>query len=194
MIHVGGATGSVILHYLFPPRHVRDYRLASSPASIPRERPPCAAMQRPPYRNPHAWPMLNRPCLRPRGSLFPRFRDNPSNWRTMVAVGAGAGVAAAFKAPFAGVFFVVEELACGMSVRLVTASLLANGMALFVVSWLGQEATAELGTSKVEFSIDWSAAIGASPAARTLMSALAMRSAETGSGWWRSAQPAVSLT
>ena len=57
--------------------------------------------------------------------------------RTMVAVGAGAGVAAAFKAPFAGIMFVVEELASSMmSVRLVTCALLANACAFFTVFWL----------------------------------------------------------
>ena len=45
--------------------------------------------------------------------------------------------AAAFKAPFAGIMFVVEELASSMmSVRLVTCALLANACAFFTVFWL----------------------------------------------------------
>ena len=68
---------------------------------------------------------------------FPKnFANNPVVQRTMIAVGAGAGVAAAFKAPFAGIMFVVEELAASMmSLRLVTCSLIGNTVAFFTVVW-----------------------------------------------------------
>ena len=91
--------------------------------------------------------------------LFPGFNSNPVVMRTMVAVGAGAGVAAAFKAPFAGVMFVVEELASSMmSVQLVVAALVANTAAYFTVFWL--EKAQENGPVKVEFQVDYGDSIG----------------------------------
>jgi H+/Cl- antiporter ClcA len=85
--------------------------------------------------------------------LFPpAFGGSPVAARTMVAVGAGAGVAAAFKAPFAGVMFVVEELASSMmSLQMVTCALVANTCAFFVAFWL-EKAQAD-GPVKYEFQV-----------------------------------------
>ena len=92
--------------------------------------------------------------------LFPaEFSRSAVVARTMVAVGAGAGVAAAFKAPFAGVMFVVEELASSMmSLQMVTCALVANTCAFFVAFWL-EKAQAE-GPVKYEFQADYGASFG----------------------------------
>jgi chloride channel 7 len=109
----------------------------------------------------HVGAAIGRQCLKyafPQNA-FPGFNDNPAALRQFVAIGAGAGVAGAFKAPFAGVMFVVEELASSMmSVTLVVASLIANTVCFFTVFWL--EKAQDSGPVKVEFQVEYGASMG----------------------------------
>jgi CIC family chloride channel protein len=54
--------------------------------------------------------------------------------RTLLVLGSGAGLAAAFNAPLAGVFFVIEELRVSLRPRQAIAALIATSTAV----WLGR--------------------------------------------------------
>lgn len=66
--------------------------------------------------------------------LARRRGGGPEGERTLLVMGAGAGLAAAFNAPLAGVFFVVEELRVTLRPRLAIAALIATSTAV----WLGR--------------------------------------------------------
>src|SRR5262249_18966771 len=57
------------------------------------------------------------------------FRCTPRERRTLIAAGAGAGLAAAFNAPLAGLVFVLEEVQRDFSNGVFTATLIASGVA-----------------------------------------------------------------
>ena len=57
------------------------------------------------------------------------FSCTPRERRTLIAAGAGAGLAAAFNAPLAGLVFVLEEVQRDFSPGVFTAALIASGVA-----------------------------------------------------------------
>jgi CIC family chloride channel protein len=57
------------------------------------------------------------------------FRSTPRETRTLIAAGAGAGLAAAFNAPLAGLVFVLEEVQRDFSPGVFTVTLIASGVA-----------------------------------------------------------------
>jgi chloride channel protein, CIC family len=57
------------------------------------------------------------------------FACTPRERRTLIAAGAGAGLAAAFNAPLAGLVFVLEEVQRDFSPGVFTATLIASGVA-----------------------------------------------------------------
>ena len=57
------------------------------------------------------------------------FPCTPRERRTLIAAGAGAGLAAAFNAPLAGLVFVLEEVQRDFSPGVFTAALIASGVA-----------------------------------------------------------------
>jgi CIC family chloride channel protein len=57
------------------------------------------------------------------------FSCTPRERRTLIAAGAGAGLAAAFNAPLAGLVFVLEEVQRDFSPGVFTATLIASGVA-----------------------------------------------------------------
>jgi CIC family chloride channel protein len=62
---------------------------------------------------------------------------SPDYRRQLIAAGAGAGLAAAFNAPIAGVLFVVEELMQDMSSFTLGTAILASFIGAVVSRWLG---------------------------------------------------------
>lgn len=58
--------------------------------------------------------------------------DDDEEKRLLISAGAAAGLAAAFNAPLAGVLFAIEELHKKLTVRLITAIMLASLMADFI--------------------------------------------------------------
>lgn len=69
------------------------------------------------------------------GQGLARLRGvGPARERTLLVMGSGAGLAAAFNAPLAGVFFALEELRVPLKPRQAIASLIATGSAV----WLGR--------------------------------------------------------
>jgi CIC family chloride channel protein len=75
------------------------------------------------------------------GQMCSRWlRVNPRERQALVAAGAGAGLAAAFNAPLAGVLFVLEELQGDFAPGVLTASFVASITADLVTRFLfGQE-------------------------------------------------------
>jgi CIC family chloride channel protein len=63
------------------------------------------------------------------------FRTTPRERRTLIAAGAGAGLAAAFNAPLAGVVFVLEEVQRDFTPTVFTASFIAAIAADVVARW-----------------------------------------------------------
>ena len=57
------------------------------------------------------------------------FAGTPRERRTLIAAGAGAGLAAAFNAPLAGLVFVLEEVQRDFSPGVFTATLIACAVA-----------------------------------------------------------------
>ena len=84
-------------------------------------------------------------------SFFPKLRSSGHMLRNMVALGAGAGVAAAFLAPASGVALVLEELAY-VSVEELHKTFLACVVAYWTSYWL-QAAQAGDTTLSVEFDV-----------------------------------------
>jgi chloride channel protein, CIC family len=67
------------------------------------------------------------------------FRSTPRERRTLIAAGAGAGLAAAFNAPLSGLVFVLEELQRDFSPGIFTTTLVASAVAdVTTRSLLGQ--------------------------------------------------------
>lgn len=62
---------------------------------------------------------------------------SPTHRRQLIAAGAGAGLAAAFNAPIAGVLFVAEELLKDVSGFTLGTAVLASMVASAVCEWLG---------------------------------------------------------
>ncbi|HEY9871103.1 MAG TPA: chloride channel protein, partial [Candidatus Obscuribacterales bacterium] len=65
---------------------------------------------------------------------------SPTHRRQLIAAGAGAGLAAAFNAPIAGVLFVAEELLKDLSGFTLGTAVLASLVASAVSEWLGGSA------------------------------------------------------
>ncbi len=65
------------------------------------------------------------------------FPTSPDYRRQMIAAGAGAGLAAAFDAPIAGVLFVVEELLQDVSGLTMGTAILASFIGAGISRWLG---------------------------------------------------------
>ncbi|QBR72804.1 ClC family H(+)/Cl(-) exchange transporter [Beijerinckiaceae bacterium] len=80
------------------------------------------------------------PCVQMGATLAERlgriFGRNLADCRSLLAAGAGAGLAAAFNAPFAGSAFVLEELIRRFETRNAIAALGASGSAIMVVRLL----------------------------------------------------------
>lgn len=75
------------------------------------------------------------------GLIAERFRLRPDRARTLVAAGAGAGLAAAFNAPLAGIIFVTEEMRSEFNYTFTSLqSVIAASCMAVVVNdwWLGQ--------------------------------------------------------
>ncbi len=67
------------------------------------------------------------------GSTIGRFRRLPENYiKTMAAAGAGAGIAAAFNAPLAGVFFALEVILVEFTSQAFSMVVLSSVIASFV--------------------------------------------------------------
>ena len=81
------------------------------------------------------------------------FPTSPDYRRQMIAAGAGAGLAAAFNAPIAGVLFVVEELLQDVSSLTLGTAILASFIGAVVSLWLGGHGfTTELTALQTNFS------------------------------------------
>ncbi|MBL8796500.1 MAG: H(+)/Cl(-) exchange transporter ClcA [Planctomycetia bacterium] len=63
------------------------------------------------------------------------FRRNAADCRTLLAAGAGAGLATAFSVPIAGAVFVLEELVRRFDTRITIATLAASASAIAVAQW-----------------------------------------------------------
>jgi CIC family chloride channel protein len=63
--------------------------------------------------------------------------ESPRRTRQLIAAGAGAGLAAAFNAPLAGVMFVIEELLRDFSRATVSTAFFACFFAAVVARWIG---------------------------------------------------------
>ena len=90
------------------------------------------------------------------GQLSALIPTSPDHRRQMIAAGAGAGLAAAFNAPLAGVLFVIEELLHDVSGFTLGTAILASFIGGVVSRLLGGrslELNLELTASKTTFSI-----------------------------------------
>ena len=88
---------------------------------------------------------------------YSRFRGpSKSDELIYISCGAGAGLAAAFNAPFAGVLFVLEELHHAFDRRLLTASMIAAVFADFVSKmFFGQAAVFSYQTTTIPLNQYW---------------------------------------
>jgi len=78
------------------------------------------------------------------------FKCTPRERRTLIAAGAGAGLAAAFNAPLAGLVFVLEEVQRDFSPGVFTATLIAAGVAdLTTRMLLGQSPIFSVSTTSI---------------------------------------------
>ncbi|MBD2778121.1 response regulator [Iningainema sp. BLCCT55] len=81
------------------------------------------------------------------------FPTSPDYRRQMIAAGAGAGLAAAFNTPIAGVLFVVEELLQDVSGLTMGKAILASFIGAAISRWLGgQESVSSVQDTRFLFN------------------------------------------
>ncbi len=91
------------------------------------------------------------------GAILAKFGvESPRRSRQLMAAGAGAGLAAAFNAPLAGVLFVIEELMRDVSRTTVTTAFFACFFAAVAARWVGNHSL-DLPTSSVFPHADFTA-------------------------------------